>query len=176
MTDEIRRALRDLRARQEAGEHIPCPRCGKDTMKPDLYTNALSRHADGVYICDDCGLSEAMLDYMNNPLPIEDWAVITPERHSEDFKDTPGEDAWEKIQAEQLDILIDLFVRWTDGGARKDFRACHREAIRRCPGLTFLFENPFSAVYKVAEGDLMIRFKNTDDGVKLSRDILRFLK
>ena len=38
--------LLDLKARQQAGEHMPCPRCGKDAMKPDLHTNALSRHAD----------------------------------------------------------------------------------------------------------------------------------
>ena len=24
--------LLDLKARQQAGEHMPCPRCGKDTM------------------------------------------------------------------------------------------------------------------------------------------------
>ena len=46
--------LLDLKARQQAGEHMPCPRCGKDNMKPDLYTNALSRHAV-LFICDQCG-------------------------------------------------------------------------------------------------------------------------
>ena len=40
------RILLDLKARQQAGEHMPCPRCGMDTMKPALHTNALSRHAD----------------------------------------------------------------------------------------------------------------------------------
>ena len=46
MTDEIRKALLDLRARQESGEHMPCPRCGRDTMKPKVHTNALSRYAN----------------------------------------------------------------------------------------------------------------------------------
>jgi predicted RNA-binding Zn-ribbon protein involved in translation (DUF1610 family) len=54
MSKDIQEALLDLRARQETGEHMPCPRCGRDTMKPTLATNALSRHADGVYVCDDC--------------------------------------------------------------------------------------------------------------------------
>lgn len=54
MSKNIQEALLDLKARQEAGEKMPCPRCGRDTMKPDLYTNALSRHADGIYVCDDC--------------------------------------------------------------------------------------------------------------------------
>jgi len=33
MTDRIRKALGDLKARQDADEHMPCPRCGRDTMK-----------------------------------------------------------------------------------------------------------------------------------------------
>ena len=52
--------LADLKARQLAGEHMPCPRCGSFTMKPDLHTNALSRHAD-IYVCDGCGTEEALL-------------------------------------------------------------------------------------------------------------------
>ena len=54
MNEELKRALLNLRARQEAGEHMSCPRCGRDTMKPKLHTNALSRHAEGIYICDEC--------------------------------------------------------------------------------------------------------------------------
>ena len=57
MSKNIQEALLDLKARQEAGEKMPCPRCGRDTMKPDLHTNALSRHADGIYVCDGCGNS-----------------------------------------------------------------------------------------------------------------------
>ena len=48
MNEHIERALADLRARQAAGEWMPCPRCGRDTLKPALHTNALSRHADGI--------------------------------------------------------------------------------------------------------------------------------
>ena len=54
MTAEMKKALLDLQARQESGEHMPCPRCGRDTMKPQLHTNALSRHAEDIYICDEC--------------------------------------------------------------------------------------------------------------------------
>ena len=67
--------LLDLKARQQTGEHMPCPRCGMDTMKPALHTNALSRHAD-LYICDKCGTAEALLDFMNNPLPLSCWAAM----------------------------------------------------------------------------------------------------
>ena len=53
MSEAILTALADLKARQESGEHMPCPRCGRDTMKPALYTNALSREADGIMVCDE---------------------------------------------------------------------------------------------------------------------------
>ena len=54
MSTPMEMILLDLKARQQAGEHMPCPRCGKDTMKPDLHTNALSRPAP-LFICDQCG-------------------------------------------------------------------------------------------------------------------------
>ena len=77
MTDRIRKALGDLKARQAAGEHMPCPRCGRDTMKENIHTNALSRHAD-IYICDACGTAEALLKFMSNPLPVTEWAYLRP--------------------------------------------------------------------------------------------------
>ena len=39
MSKNIQEALLDLKARQEAGEKMPCPRCGRDTMT--------ARDADG---------------------------------------------------------------------------------------------------------------------------------
>ena len=42
MNIDLKAKLLDLKARQEAGEHMMCPRCGKDTMKPELHTNAMS--------------------------------------------------------------------------------------------------------------------------------------
>ena len=176
MTEEMKKVLLDLRARQESGEHMPCPMCGEDTMKPNIHTNALSRHADGIYICDSCGGRDAMLDFMNNPLPVEDWAVFNPGQARADFKDTPGAEAWKSIQETQAQILVDLFRRWLAEKPGADFKPYRREAIRRCPGLTFLFDKPFSAVYKVVEGDLILRFKNTAEGVMISRDILHFMK
>ena len=69
MTDRIKKALGDLKARQDTGEHMPCPRCGWDTMKENIHTNALSRHAD-IYICDACGMAEALLKVMSNRLSV----------------------------------------------------------------------------------------------------------
>ena len=42
-----------------------CPRCGKNTMRMPLSTNALSRHRHGVYICSMCGTEEAIEDFNN---------------------------------------------------------------------------------------------------------------
>ena len=117
-----------------------------------------------------------MLDFMNNPLPTEDWAIFNPQEHSMDFQDDPGDEAWIQIQKEQAQILTELFQRWQAENAGADFKAYRREAMRRCPGLSLLFDKPFSAVYKVAEGDLILRFKNTDEGIMISRDILHFMK
>ena len=75
MKPEQTKRLLDLKARQGAGEIMPCPRCGRMNMKQPLEQNALSRHAD-LFICDDCGMTEALLDMMQNPLPLEQWVLL----------------------------------------------------------------------------------------------------
>lgn len=72
---DAKEMLLALAARQKAGEHHLCPRCGQDTMNPAGVTrNALSRRLD-VYICNACGTEEAIEDYTGNaPLPFRKWA------------------------------------------------------------------------------------------------------
>ena len=176
INDDLKQALLDLRARQESGEHMPCPRCGRDTMLTEMTVNPMSRQVDGVRICTECSANENALLFMNSPLPIEDWAVFNDRSRCDDFKDTPGEQAWEQIQKEQAHILEELYVRWLAEKAGADFKPYRKEALRRCPGLSFMMERPFSAVYKVAEGELVLRFKSTAKGVKISKDTLRFSK
>lgn len=54
----------------------PCPRCGYRPMNPKLMLNTLSRHAD-IYICESCGMEEAMMDAAHQPpLPFADWAIF----------------------------------------------------------------------------------------------------
>lgn len=84
MADRIRKTLGDLKARQDGGEHMLCLRCGRDTMKKNIHTNALSRHAD-IYICDACGTEEALLKFMHNPLPKHEWACFRPASLPSDF-------------------------------------------------------------------------------------------
>ena len=78
MTQETQKRLLDFKARQEAGEHLSCPRCGKDAMKPELYTNALSRVFD-IMVCDACGMDEAMAAFAGRASLIEDWACVKEE-------------------------------------------------------------------------------------------------
>ena len=58
---------------QANGTHF-CPRCGRMSVKDRLHTNALSRHAS-VYICDACGMDEAIRDWKGATIPLKDWAI-----------------------------------------------------------------------------------------------------
>ena len=173
MSKNIQEALLDLKARQEAGEQMPCPRCGRDTMKPVLVTNALSRHADGVFICDDCGSAEAMLDFMRNPLPLECWALFREGKGTVDFKAVPGEEAMKTIKAEHVPRLIRIFKAWKEGTDFKDLRT---QALKDCPGLTQIWEEPFQALYEVADGEIVVRFHQRDDAVEIAADLLESTK
>ena len=55
---------------------VKCPRCGKMTMDAESVTrNALSRRAT-VYICDACGMQEALEDMMDSITPLTAWAIV----------------------------------------------------------------------------------------------------
>lgn len=63
-------------AEKQQGGHFACPRCGKMTMDAEIVTrNALSRRAT-VYICDSCGMAEAMEDMANSRTPLTAWAIV----------------------------------------------------------------------------------------------------
>lgn len=176
MTERIERALADLRARQTAGEWMPCPRCGRDTLKPALHTNALSRHADGIYICDECGTSESLLDFMNSPLPTELWAMFRAPQPESDLKALPGTEVWKRIATEHGPILIDLYKRWTREAPGASFTPYRWEAFKRCPGLTEIWDQPFQAKYSVADGELILRLRHTEEGVEIAADLLENTK
>ena len=154
MTDRIRKALGDLKARQDAGEHMPCSRCGRDTMKENIHTNALSRHAD-IYICDACGTAEALLKFMSNPLPVAEWAYLRPVQRPSDFKTLTAEAIWERVQDTQVPFVMNLFERWQEEQAYEDFSDYRAAAFESCPGLTQLWERPFRAEYAAADGKLV---------------------
>lgn len=70
----LKEKIEEMLKEQKSSNKI-CPRCGRETMSEDIYTNALSRHAN-VYVCDDCGVDEGMRVFTNNILPFEEWAII----------------------------------------------------------------------------------------------------
>ena len=66
--------LNEIKKQQEQGIVGVCPRCGQNTMDPEIHRNALSRYED-IHICNSCGSEEAYLDFLDNPpLPITEWA------------------------------------------------------------------------------------------------------
>ena len=172
MTDRIRRALGDLKARQSAGEHMPCPRCGRDTMKENIHTNALSRYAD-IYICDACGTEEALLKFMSNPLPVAERACFRPAQQSSDFKTLAAEEVWERVQDTQIPFLRNLYERWQEEHEYEDFSEYRAAAFENCPGLTALWERPFRAEYSAANGKLVLRFRLIDEGIEVAADITK---
>lgn len=161
MTEKMKNCLADLKARQEAGEHMPCPRCGRDTMKPALHTNALSRIAD-IYICDACGSAEAMLAFMKQQYPLTGWWAFQPERPESDFRDLPAGDVLMRVQLEQIEMLTDICTKcMNDPEHAAEYRL---EAFGSCPGLTELWTQPFQAKYDAADGAVLIRFRRDANG------------
>ena len=172
MTDRIKKTLGDLKARQDAGEQMLCPRCGRDTMKESIHTNALSRHAD-VYICDACGTEEALLKFMSNPLPMTEWACFFPTQQPSDFKTLTAEVIWERVQDTQIPFLMSLYERWQEEHEYEDFNDYRAAAFESCPGLTQLWERPFRAEYAAANGKLVLRIRFTDEVIEVAADITK---
>lgn len=156
-------ALADFKARQLAGEHIPCPRCGAFSMKPALHTNAHSRHAD-IYICDACGTNEAMLQFMNNPMPLRAWACLQPKRPQSDFIARISHDVLSEVIRTQVPILMDIYKRLSCD--ELDSEDAQFEAYSQCPGLTTLWLNPFHAKYETADGYILIRFRRHGEEIE----------
>ena len=157
---KIEQRLADLKAAQEAGKYTLCPRCGMNTMKPNLYTNALSRSAD-IMVCPTCGMDEAKLAFMNAPMSLYQWVGLQPSRPASDFKALPAARVWECVKEEQMPMLRELFRRFENGEDAAELRL---DALERCPGLTQLWTQPFQAKYDAADGAVLIRFRSDANG------------
>ena len=170
MNERIQKRLADLKARQQVGEKLPCPRCGRKTMKEAVCTNALSRHAD-IFICDQCGTDEAMLDFMRNPLPIEDWACV--QKQFDGYLPDTIEEHIDTISHEHIPFLTSLYQRWLDEQGHEDFREYRNAARKRCPGLTELWTEPFQAEYTAKDGSrALVRFRVKDDESQYVIDVI----
>lgn len=69
------RALIERFAEKQQGGHFACPRCGRMSMSNEAKRNALSRRAN-VYVCDTCGLQEALEDMVDSISPLTSWAIV----------------------------------------------------------------------------------------------------
>ena len=165
----IEKRLADLKARQKSGRYTLCPRCGLPTMKPDLYTNALSRIAD-VMVCDTCGVDEAKLAFMGSPGTIYQWAALQPEKPRGDFKDISAEEAWERICHEQANTITRLFHLFADG--KETAEEIRFEAFESCPGLAQIWTEPYHMRYVCKDGTLLIQFKDTETGLEMTASLV----
>ena len=168
---EIDKRLLDLKARQDAGEKMPCPRCGRNTIKAPLAHNALSRYAD-LYVCDECGMTEAMLDMMRNPLPLEQWAVFKNTGPELDFKALSMQEVVGRVLGSQTDELLRLHSAWVHRTEGQSFVALREQALKACPGIVDLRENPFCAVYRAKDGQVLIRLRWDGNKSEIAVDTL----
>lgn len=81
MTEEQAKVLIENFAKKQQDGYFACPRCGRMTMNTEsVMRNALSRLAT-VYVCDTCGMQEAVEDMVDSRTPLIAWAITKdPER------------------------------------------------------------------------------------------------
>ena len=71
LLDEVFATYLDVQdAAAEMAQVLPCPRCGKLTMKMRLHSNALSRQVPGI------GTEEALEDAVRQPMDVHKWALV----------------------------------------------------------------------------------------------------
>lgn len=75
LNEKMAKQMLENFAKIQCDQHYHCPRCGRDTMDRNPTHNALSRRAS-VYICDMCGMQEAMEDMMDSHTPLTEWSYI----------------------------------------------------------------------------------------------------
>ena len=70
--------------------------------------DALSREADGIYVCDACGTAEALKAFMKNPLPVSWWAMFRLEKGASHLKELPGTEAMDIVREQDMPILTEI--------------------------------------------------------------------
>ena len=168
MTERMQKAILDLKAKQENGEYTRCPRCGMNSMRPDLYTNALSRAVD-IMVCSACGADEAKLAWMRAPMSLYRWAALQPQRPEGDFTDIPGHEAWRIIKEHQAGTLFDLYRLYLDGEEPEEVRFL---AFERIPGLTEIWTEPYQLKFRCRDGSLIVRFVKLSEGWEMIADVV----
>lgn len=168
MHDIARKILADLKARQAAGEVMPCPRCGKDTMNQVMGNNPESRREPGLRICKLCEKQEIGLEQMNNPgaFPLYSWAAFKPDPAKGDFKAMTAEAAEKYIEDHYIRYLTDLYTRL--GSSKESRDDLLFEAQHTCPGLNEIWDDPLRADFRVLGGYVSVQFRERDGEVQHS--------
>ena len=130
---DMDRKLLDLKAKQQAESETLCPRCGQNKLKAPLAHYALSRYTD-LYICSECGMTEAGLAMMNNPLPLEQWAVFQDKSPRLDFKALSMQEAVVRILSRQMEELLWLHKAWMLREEGQSFDDLRTQALTTCSG------------------------------------------
>src|SRR5699024_2619175 len=157
MTERAERRLRDLKARQEAGEHMMCPRCGRGAMKAPVHANPLSRTA-AVYVCDAFGTAQVTVALMKEDSALRLWAAVQPVGPAGEFKEHSGRAGMDTVLRTQSDELRRLYQLCRDDPGNAEWYRL--EAFESCAGLIELWPQPFQAKYQAADGAVLIRFRN----------------
>lgn len=161
MTEKTRKKLADLKAQQDAGIHMLCPRCGSDSMKDPVCTNALSRETD-IYVCDSCGTAEALLGFMNQTLPLHQWYAFEPRRPMADYLTRPSSEVLMLVIQKHVDELSRIYTLCRDDPDNAmEYR---NEAFENCAGLTELWVEPFTAKFRAKDNTVVVQFMSADDG------------
>lgn len=67
-------------AKRQQNGHFACPRCGLSMNEESAARNALSRRVH-VYVCEACGMMEALEDMTGSRTPLSAWAITAdPDR------------------------------------------------------------------------------------------------
>ena len=167
--EKLKERLLDLKERQLSGEHMLCPRCGRDQMKSVIHTNALSRHED-IYVCDACGNQESVLVFMRNPIPLSHWACFYPKRPDSGFMEMTGAEVWERIRNEHVPILVRIYERWLNHPDEADM--LRLEAFENCSGLGELWCDTFRAAYEAKDGQVILRFKKNGKDIEVTCSLI----
>ena len=120
-------------------------------------------------VCSSCGMDEALLDMKRSPKPFSEWSCFADSKAPVLL---PASELISRVMTEQLNFLSTLYERWLDEREYEDFAAYQDAAKHRCPGLTELRSNPFTAVYQVQEGSLTVEFASDSEGINVTAKVI----